>query len=98
MLTAIFSLVATATTAYMIVDNRYAHATDMQQLQQRVLSNEINQTYRDARAEYWFLKKQVAKYPNDVELKQKLKDAEDEVKRLKLQLTPKKKVVDDQTN
>lgn len=64
-------------------DSRYAHAMEFNKLEQRVLTNEINQSYRDTRKEVYDLRALVRKYPGDEKLEQQLKEAEDELKRLK---------------
>jgi len=89
-ITGILGLIGIVTTAYMQLDSRYAHAMEFNQLQQRVLSNELNQSYRDTRKEVYELRALVRKYPNDEKLKQQLQESEDELKRLKALTHPKK--------
>jgi len=68
------------------VDGRYAHATYVQSVENRVTLNELKQLYRDALENLYFYRGQVRKYPEDVELQRRLADAEKEVKDIKAQI------------
>lgn len=67
---------------YVVVDDRYARAAELTQLEQRVLMNELQQAYRDARAEVYFLRDQARKYPDDRDIHRQRADAEAELQRL----------------
>lgn len=67
---------------YVVLDERYARAEEFNRLEQRVLTNELQQAYRDARAEVYFLRSQARKYPDDHEVRRELDDAEAELRRL----------------
>lgn len=79
---AVCGLLAVVWGGYVVVDERYARAEKLNRLEQRVLTNELQQAYRDARAEVYFLRSQARKYPADTELQRQLDDAEAELRRL----------------
>lgn len=77
------ALVSAIISGYWHIDARYAMAADVQRLEQRVLMNELNQSYRDAWAEVLYLRQQLRKYPDDQDIKDQLEQAENELRRLK---------------
>lgn len=89
-ITAVLSMVGVIAGGVWGFEVRYAKAANVEKLEQRVLTNELNQQYRDARSEVYFLKSQVRKYPDDQDLKKELEKAIDEMNRLKKKLEPKK--------
>lgn len=71
---------------FLLMDNRHVSAANYTKLQHRVLTNELNQSYRDARSEVYDLRKILRKHPGNQLLKQKLTEAEEELNRLKKEL------------
>jgi hypothetical protein len=68
------------------IDNHYAKAADVEKNTQRILTNELNQAYRDARKQVAFLTELCAQHPENKKYKQQLKDAEDDLKILREQV------------
>ena len=71
------------------MDERFAHAKDVQQLEKRVSIAELKTSLRTAIEEMYFLRDQNRKYPNDEEIKERLVEAKDHVKELKEQIKKK---------
>jgi hypothetical protein len=82
-ITGVLAIIGSIATGVWHLDTRYAMAGEFQKLEQRVLMNELNQSYRDIWAEVLYLRKQLRKYPDDQDIKDQLEKAEQELKRLK---------------
>jgi len=65
------------------IDNRYAKAKAVQGIVKDVELLELKDQLREAQAEYFFLRKQVRKYPEDEELKFELEDVKQVVEDIK---------------
>lgn len=85
-LTATLGLISSVFAGYFYIDNRYALASSHVKLEQRVSVNELQATYNEVRAEYYFLKKQVRQYPDNQELKDELEVVKEQLLDLKKQL------------
>ena len=92
--TGIFSMFALTFGGYAFLDKRYAMAIDHEALELRVTINEVGDLHREAMKEVYFFRKQSRLHPNDYEIKEKLKEAEEssvELKDLSLKLQEKQK-------
>ena len=71
-------------------DSRYAMAAEVEKkieaVENRLTLAELKQLYRTAQEEVFFYRDQVRKYPVDLDLKLKLKEAEETVTDLKKQI------------
>lgn len=71
-------------------DSRYAQAAEVEKkiekVENRLTLAELKQLYRTAQEEVFFYRDQVRKYANDLDLKLKLKEAEETVEDLKKQI------------
>ena len=76
---------------FLYLDERFALAADVVKLEQRVSLNELSALYKTALENLYFYRSQNRKYPDDEDLKTKLKESEGEVKDLKTLITTLKK-------
>jgi hypothetical protein len=71
-------------------DGKYAQAAEVEKkiekVETRLTITELKQLYRTAQEEVFFYRDQVRKYPVDLDLKLKLKEAEETVTDLKKQI------------
>ena len=82
----LFMLIGSVSGGYIYLDGRYALADTVQQLEVRVSLNELL-TLRNRALEYvYFLRDQHRRYPEDVQLKDKLVEAEKELKDIDIQI------------
>lgn len=88
--TGIFSMFALTFGGYAFLDKRYALAIDHKALELRVEVNEVGGLHREAMKEVYFFKKQLRLNPDDYEIQEKLKAAQEESEQLK-ELTTKLK-------
>lgn len=65
------------------VDSRYAKAAQVDALEKRVSLNELKAQLRAAQEELIFWRQQARKYPDDIDVKDSLKEAEETVQELK---------------
>jgi hypothetical protein len=65
------------------VDSRYALAEDVQKLEERLTLAELKDLLHKALENLYFYKSQIRKYPEDEELKERLKEAQAEVDSIK---------------
>lgn len=72
------------------VDGRYAKADAHVELEKRVSVQELNHQLRAALDEYYFLKKQLRKHPEDEDLKEKVDEARAHVDDIKQQIKEKR--------
>ena len=68
------------------IDNRYAKAKAVQGIAKDVELLELRDQLREAQQEYFFLRKQVRKYPNDEELKFELEEVKQAVEDIRQQI------------
>lgn len=83
---AIIGLAGTIFGGVIWIDTRYAKADTVVLIEKRLTVAEIRDQLRAALDEYYFLRKQVRKYPNDIEIQDALREAKDHVDDLKKQL------------
>ncbi len=76
-------LFSTVITSFFYVEDRFAKADDLKTLEQRVDVNELQTLYKTSLENLHFYRDQVRKYPLDKKVKEKLAEAEEEVKELK---------------
>jgi len=88
----IFAFLSTASGGVFWVDGRYAKADEQVELEKRVSIQELNQQLRVAVDEYYFLKQQLRKYPDDADLKEKVDEAKAFVDGIKQQIKDKKEL------
>lgn len=81
-----FGLVGSIFAGYLHIDTKYAEASEVEQLEQRVSLQELFASLRIAQDEYFFLKSQLRKYPDDEELEERVEDARRVVDELKRQI------------
>jgi len=89
--TTLFAIIGSIVAGYGFLDERFANAQDVEQLEKRVTLAELTTSLRTALEEYYFLKQQLRKYPDDAELTDKVKEAKDHVDTLKEQIKQYKK-------
>lgn len=85
----VLSLIALSSSAVggvMWVDGRYAKASAVEELEERVTLAELKDQLRTATEEYFFLRQQARKYPDDQEIQDELEDAKELVDSLKKQI------------
>ncbi len=76
--TGIFSMFALTFGGYAFLDKRYALAINHKALELRVTVNEVEDLRRESLKEVYFLKKQQRLHPEDYEIQEKLKEAQEE--------------------
>lgn len=81
--TGVFSMFALTFGGYAFLDKRYAMATDHKKLELRVTINEVEGLHREAMQEVFFFRKQLRQHPEDYDIQDKLKEAEDSSLELK---------------
>lgn len=92
--TGLFSMFALTFGGYAFLDKRYAMAVDHKALELRVTINEVADLRIEAMREVYFFRKQARLHPDDFQIKEKLKEAEEsstELKDLSLKLKEKQK-------
>ena len=82
-ITTILGFIGTLAGGVFWVDDRYAKAADVAEIEQRLTLAELKDQLRLAQEEYHFLKSQSRKYPDDEDLKDELADAKEVVDDLK---------------
>ena len=82
-ITLITTMAGTAWGAVSFVDSRYAHSEDLIQLQERVTKAELKDLLEKALDNMYHYRGLARKYPEDKEIAEKLKEAEEEVTYLK---------------
>ena len=82
-ITAILGFIGTISAGIFSIDDRYAKADVVQQLEERVTLSELKDQLQAALEEYHFLKKQSRKYPDDREIADELHDAKEVVDNIK---------------
>lgn len=85
----IFGITGSIATGYGFLDSRFAHAEDVEKLEKRVTLAELKTSLRTALEEYYFLKQQQRKYPEDVELAERVTEAKKIVDDLREQIKKK---------
>ena len=81
--TAVVAVLGTVFGGLTWVDSRYAKASEVKELEKRVSLNELKAQLRAAQEELNFWRQQARKYPDDLDVKDSLKEAEETVKELK---------------
>lgn len=89
--TTAIALISSAVGAVVYVDARYAKSDQVEVLEKRVSLQELRAQLRTALEEYYFLKQQSRKYPDDLDLKEKVKQADQAVQDIKEQIQAIKK-------
>jgi hypothetical protein len=89
MILLVFAFVSTVGGGILTIDSRYAKADDHKALEVRVSISELKAQLRSALDEYYFLKKQLRKNPDDVDLKEKVAEAKEHVDDLKATIKAK---------
>jgi len=84
--TAIVAVAGTVFGGITWVDSRYAKAAQVDALEKRVSLNELKAQLRAAQEELIFWRQQARKYPDDVDVKDSLKDAEEAVEEIKAKI------------
>lgn len=82
-ITAILGFFGTVSTGIFWVDDRYAKAEQVEQLEKRLTLAELKDQLRLALEDYYFLKSQSRKYPDDLDIKKELDEAEEYAESLK---------------
>lgn len=85
-ITTILGFIGTLAGGVFWVDDRYAKASEVEQLEERLTLAELKDQLRLALEEYHFLKSQSRKYPDDEDIKEELAEAKETVKDLKDQI------------
>lgn len=65
------------------VDKRYAKTETVEKIEKKLDLNELNDQLRTAREELFFWRQQARKYPEDTEVEDALKEAEEQVESIK---------------
>jgi hypothetical protein len=65
------------------VDSRYAKAEQVVSLDKKLMLVELRQQLRTALEEYYFLRQQARKYPQDLDIQRELEDAKEAVDLIK---------------
>ena len=65
------------------VDSRYALAEDVQELENRITVTELKDLLHKSLENLYFYRSQLSKYPDDTEVKKRLKEAQEEVDSIK---------------
>lgn len=81
--TALAAVLGTTFASLAWVDTRYAKASKVEALEKRVSLNELKVQLRAAQEELIFWRQQARKYPDDSDVKDSLKEAEETVAELK---------------
>jgi len=84
-------LFSTVFSSFFYIEGRFAKADDLKKVEIRLEINELQTLYKTALENLYFYRDQSRKYPEDTKLKEKLTEAEEEVKDLKDLLTAAKK-------
>ena len=92
-ITTALAIVGSVVSGYGFIDTKYAKAADVVQLEKRLSLSELQSSLRLVLDELYFLKKQIRKYPEDIEIKEQLDEVKIEVKDLKDQIKLKKKII-----
>ncbi len=82
-ITTLTLLFSTMITGFFYIEERFAKADDLKKIEIRLEINELQTLYKTALENLYFYRDQNRKYPDDVKLKEKLTEAEEEVKDLK---------------
>lgn len=82
-ITTILGFIGTLATGVFWIDDRYAKAEQVEELDKRVTLAELKDQLRIAQEEYFFLKSQERKYPDDLDIKEQLAEAKEVVDNLK---------------
>jgi hypothetical protein len=82
-ITTILGFIGTLATGVFWIDDRYAKAEQVEELDKRVTLSELKDQLRLALEEYYFLKKQARKYPDDEDIQRELEEAKSVVDDLK---------------
>ncbi len=82
-LAVILGIVGTCFGAYFFIDRTYAEKSQLVSLELRVVTNELHDLLRRAQADMYFYKEQLRKFPNDVDVIKRLKNAEAQVEELR---------------
>jgi len=90
-ISSLMGLIAVVFGVFFFNENRYTSVTEHVKLEQRVSLNELESLLRDALENMYFYRKLLRDAPLDEELKQKVKEAEEEVANLKEQIKELKK-------
>ena len=85
-MTTVIALFGSVFAGYIYMDERYALAEDVNKLEERLTLSELRESLRIVLDEYFFLKKQIRKYPDDLDIKDQLKDVEERVNDLRSQI------------
>lgn len=85
-ITAILGLAGSIVAGVIWVDDRYAKADTVVELDKRLTKAELKDQLRAALEEVYFLRSQTRKYPDDQQIKDQLKEAEEQVDEIKRQL------------
>ena len=89
-ITAMLTLVGTIAGGVYFLEVRYAQSKELTKLERKVSLNELIGLKRDALKQKYFLKDQIAKYPEDTEIKKQLEEVIEELDDLKKQITTQK--------
>lgn len=79
----VMSALSTAGGSILWIDGRYAKAAEVVQMERRLDITELKQQLRVATDEYYFLRGQLRKYPEDLELKEKVDEAKEQVDQIR---------------
>ena len=85
-LAVLLGIIGTCFGGYFYIDKTYAERTQVHKLELRVTANELDDLLRRAQENMYFYREQLRKYPNDVDIIKRLKEAEEEVKELRERL------------
>jgi len=82
-ITTILGFIGTISAGVFWVDDRYAKASTLAQLEERLTLSELNDQLRTAQEELFFLRSQARKYPDDLDVAYQLEEAKAVVKEIK---------------
>lgn len=80
---ALFSLISMTFGAFFFLDSRHAQNEDLVKLEARFTLNELYQLLRRAEDELYYYRDLNRKYPNDVQIRRRLRNAERRVQDLR---------------
>lgn len=85
------ALFGSAFAGYTYIDDRYALAEEVKKIEKRLTLSELRESLRLVLDEYYFLKSQIRKYPDDEDIKDQLKDVKVRVDNLREQIKERTK-------
>ena len=85
------ALVSLVFSVFFFVENRYASRDDYVKLEKRISVNELQQLLKESLENMYFYRKLERENPDDLEIRRKLRQAEEEVDSLKKRIEELKK-------